>query len=575
MGAKPNSLRKERNVNFQYILIGVCIVIALYLAVLPLIFLLYGSFTTKETISSPNVLTFLNYIEAYSNWQTYALIWNSVKFALGTMSVAFVIGTFLAWVTERTNTPFKSVFFSLSILPLVTPGILFAVSWIMLASPGSGIFNTLLQNLFNTDYVFFNVYSLGGMIFVEGLLYSPMAFLFMTAAFRAMDPSLEESAMMSGAKLWKIVYHVTLKGIWPAVFTVLLLLFVSSMESFEIPALLGLPAGYNVLTSGIYRAINSYPPNVGLGSTYSVSLLVILSVGIYFQTKLANKGSKYSTMTGKAFRPSQIDLGKWRYATAGISLVYFFVVMFLPFLVLLWTSLQPYYRAPSLSALETLTLKNYDYVFSYPAIGRAFFNSFSLAILAATIVMIITAVTSWIIIKTRIRWRYMLDNLVSLPLVFPGIVFGLALMITYLNFNIGVYGTVWILLILYLTKFLPMGLRYNTTSMIQIHKELEESALMSGAQWLSMFRRITIPLLIPGFVTGWIYVAIMTTRELSGSVMLYSPGSEVVSVVIWEMWDNGQFTQLSALGVIFMLSLLLIVIVLQIISRKLGIKQGK
>lgn len=570
-----NGIEREKKINYQYIIVGLCVIVALYLTVLPLVFLLYGSVTIKETIAGPSILSLANYMKAYTSFETYKLIWNSFKFAFGTMAVAFAIGATLAWVNERTNTPFKSLFFALSLLPLVTPGILFTVSWIMLASPGSGIFNVMLRNVFNTDHVFFNIYSLGGMIFVEGLLYSPMAFLFMTAAFRTMDPSLEESAMMSGAKIGKIVYHITLKGIWPAIFTVLLLLFVSSLESFEIPALLGLPAGYKVLTSGIYQAVHSYPPNIGLASTYSISLLVILSVGIYFQSRLANKGNKYSTMTGKAYRPSQMDLGKWRYVTAGLSLIYFFIVMLLPFLVLLWTSFQRFYRAPSLEALSNLTLRNYEYIFSYPAIGRAFSNSFLMALLTATVVMLLTAVISWIIVKTRMRGRFILDNLVSLPLVFPGIVFGLALMVTYLNFRIGVYGTIWILFILYLTKFLPMGLRYNSTSMIQIHKELEESGMMSGASWFTVFRRVVLPLLMPGFITGWIYVAIMTTRELSGSIMLYSPGSEVVSVAIWEMWENGQFTQLSALGVIFMLSLLFIVILFQIISKRYGISHNK
>ena len=196
-------------------------------------------------------------------------------------------------MNERTNTPFKTLFFALSIIPLVIPGILFVVAWIMLGSPKIGILNLVLQSGFGTDYVFFNVYSMWGMIFVDGLHYSPMAFLLMTAAFRSMDPSLEESAMMSGANILQVAWQITLKLSWPAVFATMLILFVRAIESFEVPALLGLPVGIQVFTSSIYQAIHHYPSQVGLASAYAVTLLLITSVGVYFQSRLSGQGSKY------------------------------------------------------------------------------------------------------------------------------------------------------------------------------------------------------------------------------------------------------------------------------------------
>src|SRR5678809_144316 len=194
---------------------------------------------------------------------------------------------------------------------------------------------------------------------------------------------------------------------------------------------------------------------------------------------------------------------------------------------------------------------------------RSVWNSVLLAVSTATLVMLVTAVICWIVVKTKLPGRWLLDNFASLPMVFPGIVLGLAIMILYLYLPIGVYGTIWIMLIAYVTRFMPYGLRYNTTSMLQIHKELEESAAMSGASWTTTFRRIILPLLKPGPVSGWIYVMIVSIRELSTSILLYSPDTRVVSIVIWELWENGQYVELSALGVLFILSLFLMVMIAQ------------
>ncbi len=187
--------------------------------------------------------------------------------------------------------------------------------------------------------------------------------------------------------------------------------------------------------------------------------------------------------------------------------------------------------------------------------------------------MLVTSVICWITVKTKAPARWLLDNLASIPLMFPGIVLGLAILIFYLNVNVGVYGTLWILFITYLTRFLPYGMRYNTTPMLQIHKELEESAQMSGASWGTTFRRILLPLLKPGLIAGWIYIVIVTTRELSTSILLYNPGTEVVSIVIWKLWENGQYVELSALGVLFIIALFFLVMVAQILGRQFGLKE--
>jgi iron(III) transport system permease protein len=564
----------DRNAfDWSWVVIGTCVAFTVYIAVIPLAFLLWQSFRTPQTATSPAVWTLGNYIAAYGTSETFRLFWTSIRFASGASMFAFFVGTALAWMNERTNTPFKTVFFALSLIPLVIPSILFTVAWILLASPQIGIVNQLLQGWFGLEQPPFDIYSMPGMIWVDGLHYSPMAFLLMSAAFRAMDPSLEESATMSGAGVWQVLWRVTLKLTWPAIFATILILFVRSIESFEVPALLGLPVGIEVFTSSIYTAVHRYPSQVGLASAYGVALLAITTVGVYAVSRLSSQGSKYATMTGKGFRPRQIDLGAWRWVTASVFIVYFSLIVVLPFLVLLWSSFQHFYTVPSREALRNLTLDPYRFVFSYPDLASTVWNSVLLSFGAATVVMLVTSVICWIVVKTKLPARWVLDNIASLPLVFPGIVLGLSIMIFYLNVDIGIYGTIWIMFIAYITRFMPYGLRYNTTSMLQIHKELEESAAMCGASWMTTFRRIVLPLLKPGLVAGWIYVMIVSIRELSTSILLYSPDTRVVSIVIWELWENGQYVELSALGVLFILSLFVLVLIARWVGGRYGIRE--
>ena len=558
----------------KWLIIGACVLLTVYLGIVPLGFLLWQSFFTPQSAARAAQFTLGNYQQAYGSAQTWVLFWTSLKFGAGTALLAFVIGTALAWMNERTNTPFKALFFALSLIPLVIPGILFTVSWILLGSPKIGLINLALQKVLGTDWVFINVYSLWGMIWVDALHYSPMAFLLMTAAFRAMDPALEESAVMSGDSVWQVLRKVTLPLVWPAIFATLLILFVRAIESFEVPALLGLPVGIHVFTSAIYQAVHRYPSEIGLASAYAVTLLLITTVGVYFQSILSSRGNRYATMTGKGFRPRQIDLGAWRYLAVAVFLVYFLLIVVLPFAVLLWSSFQKFYSVPSMAAIQRMSLEPYRTVLEHPGLWRSVWNSLALALGSATLIMLVTSVICWIVVKTRLPGRWLLDNIASLPMVFPGIVLGLALMIVYLHLPIGVYGTLWILLIAYVTRFLPYGLRYNTTSMLQIHKELEESAAMCGASWTTTFRRIILPLLKPGLLAGWIYIVIVSIRELSSSILLYSPGTEVISILIWELWENGQYVELSALGVMFILALLVLVMLAQWVSRRFGIKEA-
>jgi iron(III) transport system permease protein len=572
-GLAATDARNRVRFDWKWVVIGGSVVFTVYIGVIPLAFLLWQSFRTPQTAAAEAVFTFGNYTAAYGSSDTLSLFLTSLQFASGTAVFAFAIGATLAWMNERTNTPFKTVFFALSLIPLVIPSILFTVAWILLASPQIGIINLVVQGWLGLEEPLFDVYSLPGMIWVDGLHYSPMAFLLMSAAFRAMDPALEESATMSGAGMFQVLRRVTLRLTWPAIVATILILFVRAIESFEVPALLGLPSGIVVFTAAIYQAVHRYPSQIGLASAYAFALLIITTVGVYFVSRLSGQGSKYATMTGKGFRPRLIDLGRWRWLTAAIFIVYFALIVVLPFAVLLWSSFQRFYAVPSMEALQNLTLDPYRFILAYPNLPRTVLNSVMLSFGAATVVMLVASVICWIVVKTKYPGRWLLDNVASLPIVFPGLVLGLSIMIFYLNVDVGIYGTIWIMLIAYITRFMPYGLRYSTTSMVQIHKELEESAAMCGASWTTTFRRVILPLLKPGLLAGWIYVMIVSIRELSTSILLYSPDTQVISIVIWELWENGQYVELSALGVLFIVSLFMLVMLAQWLGRRYGVKE--
>ncbi|HVR78394.1 MAG TPA: iron ABC transporter permease [Acidimicrobiia bacterium] len=546
-----------------FILTAVILLVG-YLALVPLGYLLWGTFLGADG------LTLEHFRRAYGE-ETYGLgrmAGNSFRFALGSTLIALPLGTGLAYLNVRTDVPFRSLVFAASLVPLIIPGILHTIAWILLGSPRIGLINQALRPVVGGPV--FDIFSMEGMVLVEGLHSSPLVFLLMVAAFKSMDPALEESALLSGANRVTVFRRITLPMVKPALTAAILIMIVNGLSSFEVPALLGIPAGIWVFTSRIWRVLATYPVQYGQAGAYSISLLLITSVGIYFQSRLSRKGRRFQTVTGKGFRPHAIELGRWRWPAAGVVGIYFLIAVVLPVSVLLYTSTQPFYSVPSWEALGNMTLDNYRFVFEYPQATRAFRNSLVLGVGSATTVMFVMAIASWIVVRTQVSGRWMVDNLSFVPLVIPGLVMGVALLFVYLRFPIPVYGTIWILFIAYVTRYMPYGMRYASTSMYQISRELEECAQTSGATWWKQFRKVTLPLLMPGLVAGWIYIIMVSVRELSSSILLYSPGSEVLSIVIWEQWQNGQFTELTALGVL----MILLLVVLVTIAAKLGAKVG-
>lgn len=551
------------------ILVG-CSLFVLYLAGIPLLMLLYGSFRSAPIGEPGAAYTIQNYVKAYIDREFYLLFWNSLKFAVGTCALSFLIGTYLAWISERTNTPLKKVFVVMSLIPFIIPGILSTIAWILLLSPKIGLINLAVKGLLGLESAPFNIYTMWGMIWAEAIHLYPLVFLLMSAAFRNMDTSLEEAALTAGSSTFTTFRRVTLPLMRPAMVSVLLVMFIRGIEAFEVPALVGVPAKISVFTTKIFLAIHQFPSDFGLAGAYAVTLLVISTVGVLIYQRITRKEERYATVTGKGYRPRVIDLGPWKYVTCASAFLIFFLAVVFPVFILLWSSFIPYYGVPSRELMDKLTLANYKYILNYPLAITAFKNSFYLSVGSATLVMLLTSVIAWITVKSKLPGRVFLDNMTFIPIAMPGIVLGVSLIWVYLTLPIPIYGTIWVLLLAYITKFMPYGIRAASASMIQINKELEEASLTSGGTWFQTFRKVILPLLMPGFVAGWIYISIIALRELSTSILLYSYNSTVLSIMAFDLWEGGQYTYVCALGVV----MVLLLVAMAYAARRLGARIG-
>ncbi len=559
-----------RFLNSQSLILIGCSLFVLYLAGVPLVMLLYGSIRSAPIGEPGAAYTLDNYVKAYFDREFYLLFWNSLKYAFGTCAISFLIGTYLAWINERTNTPFKKVFVVMALIPFIIPGILSTIAWILLLSPKIGLINLVVKAALGLESSPFNIYSMGGMVWAEAIHLYPLVFLLMSASFRNMDTSLEEAALTAGSSTFTTFRKVTLPLMRPAMFGVLLVMFIRGIEAFEVPALVGVPAKISVFTTKIFLAIHQFPSDFGLAGAYAVTLLLISATGVLVYQRVTRKEERFATVTGKGYRPRVIDLGPWKYATCATAFFIFLLAVIFPVFILLWSSFIPYYGIPSMELVAKLTLANYQYVLTYPLALTAFKNSFYLSVGSATLVMLLTSVIAWITVKSKLPGRVFLDNMTFIPIAMPGIVLGVSLIWVYLTLPIPIYGTIWVLLLAYITKFMPYGIRASSASMIQINKELEEASLTSGGTWLQTFTKILLPLLMPGFVAGWIYISIIALRELSTSILLYSYNSTVLSIMAFDLWEGGQYTYVCALGVLMVLML----VVMAFIARKLGAKVG-
>ena len=544
-----------------------------YLVLPPLYSVIQTSLFTTKLTGEIDQFTLRYYQELLRELQVLGPFLNTFYFSLGSAVLATTLGGSIAWIVTRTDSPLRGLGYFTAFASFGTPFILYTIGWLLLLGK-AGPVNYWLKTLLNQTGPVVNVYSLFGMIFIESLLWSPFVFLMLAATFRSMDPSLEEASSVCGARGWQTMRRISLRLMLPAFFSVMLLIFIRSFESFEIPALVGLPGDIRVLTTSIYLDAQKLPPKYGSAGAFSVLLMLVVAATLYFYFRVTREGDRFHTVTGKGYRPTIINLGRWRYLTASALVVYSVVLLVLPFLIILWASLLPFYMQPSIEAMARFTVKNYITAINFPKITDAIKNSVLLGLGSASVVMLLTLFASWLLVRTKMRGRWLLDLLTTLPLLFPGIVMGLAILRFYLFVPIPVYGTLWILLIAFVTRYIPYGIRYTHSGLLQLHKELEEASYVSGASWFNSMRRIVVPLITPSFLGGWVFIFLLSAKELSMSVLLVSPQTPVVSVAIFELWENAQVGELAAFGVIWSAILVSIAVVYYLFARRYGVQQS-
>ncbi|HEY7060751.1 MAG TPA: iron ABC transporter permease [Chloroflexota bacterium] len=534
----------------------------------PIFFLLRGSLS--GTRGGAGALNLDAYAAVLGSPSLLSSLGATLVFAGLSSVCAIVLGGLLAWIVERTDAPGKQALYASTFVVFAVPGIIRVVGWIFLLGPRSGYLNEAARRLFG-DGATFDIFSMAGMVLVEALFWVPVVFLLMAMPLRSMDPALEEAAAMSGAPPLRVLRSITLRLALPAVLSVLLLSFVRSIQAFEIPVLLGVPASIRVLTTEVYLAVReSLVPRYGTASAYGVLTLCVVLVGLYFYSRVTRDAHRFATVTGKGFRPRLQELGPWRYPAA--ALVFLVVaVQLLPILALAAVSVSRSISTAS-SFWTSLTLEHYAAVLSSPALLGSFRNSLLVGVFAATAAVALSVLVAWLMARTRIPGRLLLDQLASVPMAFPGVVLGVAFLQTYLTLPIPIYGTIWLLVVAFAVSFLPYAMRYSYPGILQIHPELEESAQTSGASWWRTFHRIVVPLLFPALFGGWIFIFLITVRELSIAALLYTQQSQVVATTILDLWVNGSTSQLSAFAMVVIGVMTPLAMILYRLSRRLGVQ---
>lgn len=517
----------------------------------------------------PGPFTFGNYRQAFLDPGTVDVVLNTLVLGFVSVTIALAISVGMAWTTQRTNAPLRGLIYFSMILPIGIPGMLLAITWVLLFNPQNGVVNVFLRGLFGLQGLGpINIYSLAGMCVLQGISMVPSSFLMMSGAFRQMDPSLEEAALAAGSSWKQVVCRITLPLMYPAIASTAIFFFVFAIEAFEIPAVIGLSGGISVLSSRIYWA--THPPGglpeYGYVAALSTPLVLLSFWLMYLYARMTRGISGYVTVTGKGYRPRLIELGRLRWIPTLFAVLYLGITIILPLGVLVWGSLLPYWVNPSFYALAQVSFEAYHTTLNYPGVHKALGNTLLVTLVAATVTMLLASLLSWTVIRTKRPGRQLLDTLAFVPNSIPGIVIGLALVFTYLTIPIGIYGSVWIIVIACITRFLPYASRTMSAAHIQISKELEEAASASGATVPRTLVTIVLPLLAVSFRNGWIWVAMHAARELSASVMLYGPASVVLSTILWSMWQNGRLAETCVLGTV----LVLITMTLVFLGRRFG-----
>ncbi len=539
--------RLTRAMTAEAIACAAAAILLVWLVLYPLLVLLIGSVRTDLPMR-PGTFTLANFAAIFANSENLDAIVNTVVSSTCATVAAVVIGVSLAWVTSRTDTPARRFFDNVFVIPYYLSPFVGAIAWTILANPRIGFVNNFFTATLGFEDAPINIYSLPGLVFVMALYYSPIVFLFTAGALRSMDPALEEASRIHGVGALATTLRVTLPVVAPAITSSALLVFLNAAGQFGIPAVIGIPMHYDVVTTRIWIGLGYFPPKYTEAAAFAMVLLAISGAIVFVQHRmLANRS--YVTVTGKGFRPAVASLGRLRYLALAACILYFLLSIVLPYGALIFTSFQPYLTF----AFEpgAWTLEQYaEVLFNNPLTARATVNSLFLGAAGATLTILFSLIISYIVQRTHVKGRALLDYLATLPAAVPAVVFAVGLLWGYIFLPVPIYGTIWMLLIAYIAHYIPFGVRATTSGLAQIGVELEESSRVHGEGWAGTMRRIVVPLLKPALTVGWILLFVEFIRSLSLSILLYTPESVVMPVVIYELYETGAYPALSAFSVL-------------------------
>ncbi|MFQ5850018.1 MAG: ABC transporter permease [Candidatus Binatia bacterium] len=518
-------------------------------------------------------LTLANFVEAYTDLGTYEILLNTLLFAVGTVAVTLLFAVPLAWFLMRTDLPLKRTVYVLLTVGILIPVFLRTIAWILLLSPRIGLINQWASQIFGLERPLLSLYNIPGMAFVQGVSFVPAAFFMLGAAYRAMDPALEEAAYTAGVSKLRTFFMINIPITLPAIAAVMVYLFMTAIAVFEVPAIIGLPARILVLSSVIYTSTTPPVglPNYGLAGAYGAVMLVAGLILAYFYVRLVRQGKKYTVITGRGYRPREIALGRWKWPAIGFVMVYLSMEVFIPFLVLLWTSLLPYLQLPSVAALSSITLKNYITIPDYAG-ARPFINTAILMFGVPSGAMILSILVSWVVIRTQVSFRGVLDTMAFLPHAIPSILLAVGLGYLGLVYRtvFPVYGTIFIIMVAHIINWIAYGTRTTNSVMIQVHRELEEAGKVAGASTPRVLGRIVLPLIAAGVFNSWVWIGMLSYREVTMALALYSRKNMVISTVVWQFWQSGWVPEVAALGVVLIIFALIVVGALRVGFSRLG-----
>jgi iron(III) transport system permease protein len=522
---------------------GGAVVVLVILVVLPLLSLLFGSVRGDDGLSLDHfaeVLTGRLYVTALKN---------SLMLGAWTSLFGTIIGLTLAWAVTRTDVPLKPLLQLTATLSYLSPPFLTAIAFTYLFSPNAGLINVVLRDVMGLPWLTFNIFSMPGLVLVTVMHTFPFVYLLAASALQSVDASYEEAAQILGAGRLRTAFAITAPLVAPAVLSGTLLGFVNAIALFGSQAIIGLPGRIVTLPTRIY-ALFDYPPEYGLASALSLVFVLITIVALYLQRAFLARRS-YVTLAGKGSRLQLVRLGNMRWVLLGFGIVIFIVSILAPYATLIAVSFS---KSWGLDFWKGLTLANYKFIlFDYDVTRRAILNSLMLAVMAATIAVLLGAVIGWIDLRTKIPGRRLLDYFALVPLGLPGIVMAVALIQFWLAMPVALYGTLAILLLAYVGRYIPLGVRAANTALRQIDPSLEESAQILGASWLTTMREVTLPLIRPGLFAGWLLVFVPVIQELSASILLFSSSSITTAVAIYNLYETGYIEPVAALAMINML----------------------